>query len=590
VAVDTGRKVSSSSDEVLVEASEGECREDPTYPPGALVGSYWVEDVIGEGGTACVYKAKHARLGRRVALKALQNKYSAKPEMVERFFAEARAANQINHDNVVQVTDFIEDKQSHTYYFVMELLEGFDLRELIELEGALPPERAVHIALQIVDALEAAHEAHIIHRDLKPENVYLVESERHDDFVKILDFGVAKVVQDSEEWLKLLNRSTFQTSPGALIGTPAYMSPEQLSGKELDARTDIYSFGLLLYEMVTGWPPFTGDSFADIVVAHKKETPKPPTSMMQNPDDLPYAIEELILRCLEKEPAKRPASMREIWEELRTIAAAKGWRTEWAPAHPFKEGESADSTTLRLHREDLVEATKRGSQEITLEGLRPDLVAASARGSSVPPAAPEDDGRVEELEEELLPRRGPPLWAVLLGVILLAGAAAGAAVILLREETGGESDDLVEAAARPESVQVSFESAPPGAEVFREGGAEPMGRTPFTAKLARSVAPTTFEFRKEGYGRARKTIRLSRDLEVSAALSPSREEPPEEPTTVAEEALEEAGPAEIDPPEERRSRRRDRDRRSKRQKQTDQVDRAEPAGRDLNVLVDPYGS
>ena len=236
--------------------------------PGAELGSYRIVKLLGEGGMGRVYVAEHIRLGRRVAMKMLRQEFAANPVAVSRFFAEARAVNRISHEHLVEITDFFENPGGENY-FIMEPLKGDDLGKHLLRGGALPVARAVDIAHQTASVLAAVHAAGIVHRDLKPDNIFLVERASRPDFVKLLDFGVAKL-SDAHNGIKLKT-----TSAGAVIGTPEYMSPEQAGGLPVDHRTDIYALRVIMYEVLSGRLPFQGKSFGEMVIKHMTVAPKP---------------------------------------------------------------------------------------------------------------------------------------------------------------------------------------------------------------------------------------------------------------------------------------------------------------------------
>ena len=284
-----------------------------------MLGSYKLHEVIGEGGMGIVYLATHARLGRRVAIKMLRSHYTNNPQAVHRFFAEARSVNKIHHSNIVQITDFIEQVGDDNYY-VMELLEGKNLARAMATSGVLPLSRTIGIMMQVASVVEAVHRAGIVHRDLKPDNVFLTERGGQQDFVKLVDFGVAKLIDDNDDFV-----STHNTNPGSILGTPDYMSPEQASATAVDHRTDIYAFGAMLYEMVTGRLPLTGGNFGEIVVQLMTVTPTAPRALPDLPHEIPEALDELIMSCLAKQTIDRPDSMETIAEKLGEIADEQGW-------------------------------------------------------------------------------------------------------------------------------------------------------------------------------------------------------------------------------------------------------------------------
>jgi len=287
---------------------------------GTVVGGrYYVRRLCGEGGMGRVFEAEHIDIGRRVALKILHPAYSQTPDLVERLRREARAASKISHPNVVDVFDSGTTPDG-AFFFVMEYLEGIELGELIYREGKLDVRRTLHIGGQICRALQAAHDARVIHRDLKPENVLILTRDGQKDFVKVLDFGIAK----SGEIDNLDNERDSHgdirrrlTHPGMTMGTPEYMAPEQAAGRPADPRSDIYAVGGLLYEMLSGKAPFEGANFMEIL--HKKATSMP-VALSTLREDVPPALEALIMRSLAKEPDKRPQSMDEVARELSALS------------------------------------------------------------------------------------------------------------------------------------------------------------------------------------------------------------------------------------------------------------------------------
>jgi eukaryotic-like serine/threonine-protein kinase len=283
---------------------------------GTVVGGrYYVRRLCGEGGMGRVYEAEHTDIGKRVALKILHPAYSQTPDLVERLRREARAASKISHPNVVDVTDSGTTPDG-AFFFVMEYLEGIELGELVFKEGRLDLRRALHIAGQVCRALQAAHEVNVIHRDLKPENVLILLRDGQKDFVKVLDFGIAKSGELDDEKDSHGRSPRRLTHPGMTMGTPEYMAPEQAAGRPADPRSDIYAAGGLLYEMLSGKPPYEGSNFMEIL--HKKANSLPaPLSTLR--DDVPPALDALITRTLAKDPAARPQSMDELGRALLEI-------------------------------------------------------------------------------------------------------------------------------------------------------------------------------------------------------------------------------------------------------------------------------
>jgi putative nucleotidyltransferase with HDIG domain len=275
---------------------------------GTVVGGYRLVTELGSGGMGTVYYAEHLVIGRRAAIKVLRPEVSKDETIVSRFLTEARSVNDIRHPNVVEITDL--GRHGELYYIVMSLLEGETLGERLERVRTLDEPSVVRIARQVTSALGTAHERGIVHRDLKPENIFLTNHPDYPDHVKILDFGIAKLVGD--------RKAGHQTQVGAIIGTPAYMSPEQCRGADVDHRSDVYSFAVVLYEMLTGRPPFIGEGIGDIIVGHVVHEPVPPIDL--NPK-ISSRVNATIMRALAKDPNKRPASMRELREGLEDLPA-----------------------------------------------------------------------------------------------------------------------------------------------------------------------------------------------------------------------------------------------------------------------------
>ncbi len=265
-------------------------------PPisGTKLGPYEVLAPLGAGGMGEVYRAHDPRLGRQVAIKVLPAAYSLDPDRLRRFQQEAQAAGMLNHPNILAIYDI--GTQNGSPYVVSELLEGETLRERLR-GGPLPPRKAVDYALQVARGLAAAHEREIVHRDLKPENIFVTKDGR----VKILDFGLAKLIQPEVTGTAQTSAPTIPsgTDQGVVVGTAGYMSPEQVRGLSVDHRSDIFSFGAILYEMLAGQRPFRGETSADVMSAILKEEPQELSESNQN---IPPGLERIVRHCLEKNP------------------------------------------------------------------------------------------------------------------------------------------------------------------------------------------------------------------------------------------------------------------------------------------------
>src|ERR1700688_3683113 len=293
----------------------------------SVIGHYRILEKIGSGAMGDVFRARDERLGRDVALKVIRPASSDNPDHLRRFEFEARAAAALNHPNIVAVYDV--GLSDGSPYIVCELLEGKTLRKRLA-EGALPIRLAVDYSLQIAEGLIAAHDRRIIHRDLKPENLFITVDGR----VKILDFGVAKLQSAAEESGRTVEDLTTVTKSGAVIGTVAYMSPEQLRGKAVDHRSDIFSVGAILYEMLTGRRAFRGETEVDTITAVLREDPPE-----FNPQQIavPGSLQEIVFHCLEKEPENRFQSARDLAFALDTLSNASGSRKPAERIPGFKQ-------------------------------------------------------------------------------------------------------------------------------------------------------------------------------------------------------------------------------------------------------------
>ena len=287
-----------------------------TLPAGLKLGPYEVIAPLGAGGMGEVYRARDPRLNRDVALKVLPEAFAADADRLRRFEQEARAAGSLNHPNIIAVHDF--GSHDGATYVVSELLEGETLRGRLA-SGALAPRRAVDYALQIAHGLAAAHEKGIVHRDLKPENLFLTEDGR----VKILDFGLAKLVQPEAEADRQTSIPTVSrgTEPGVVLGTVGYMSPEQVRGMPADQRSDIFSFGAVLYEMLSGRRAFRGDSPVETMSAIIREDPP---ELSESGRNLSPGLERLVRHCLEKSPAQRFQSAHDLAYDLEALSESSG--------------------------------------------------------------------------------------------------------------------------------------------------------------------------------------------------------------------------------------------------------------------------
>ncbi len=345
---------------------------------GTLVGNYRLDRILGRGGMGTVYSGEHVYIKKPVAVKVLHPQFARYTEAVNRFLREARAASSINHPNIVDVTDFglLGDG---LVYFVMEYLDGKSLEDIIEREGAVELHRALNIANQMALALEAAHKMGVIHRDLKPDNVMLLarpgrrdlvriahedhlsdamvtEREESWDFVKLLDFGIAKVLIPDE--------LTAETVQGAVFGTPEYMSPESARGEDVDHRADIYSLGIILFDMLTGRPPFEAQAANEVLQMQIHRPPPSPREFAPH-REITESAELVILKAMQKDPAKRYQSMGELRTDLQGAYGTVSYRRNANGLPP----RGAESRTKRL-TDDLSDWVRSDNSGISIEQAR----------------------------------------------------------------------------------------------------------------------------------------------------------------------------------------------------------------------------
>jgi eukaryotic-like serine/threonine-protein kinase len=266
-----------------------------------IAGRYEIKHVLGTGGMSSVYCAFDTLLERNVALKVLHDQYGGDEEYVERFRREARSVAQLSHPNIVTVID--RGEEDGKQFIVFEIIEGENLKELVERGGPLPVRRTLELGLEVGRALAFAHGQGLVHRDVKPQNVLLNDEGR----AKVTDFGIARVLD-----------AVGQTETGTVLGTSHYIAPEQARGEQIDAQTDIYSFGVVLYELLTGELPYPGDNFLTVAMKHVND---PSPSVLDRRPDTPLRLASLIERCMAKLPADRPASMDEVVRELEACLA-----------------------------------------------------------------------------------------------------------------------------------------------------------------------------------------------------------------------------------------------------------------------------
>ena len=308
---------------------------------GAVVADrYRLLSLLGEGGMGAVYKAEHIRMGKVLALKLLRGAFARDEGAVARFRAEAQIVSRLSHPHTIAVFDFGELADGDGFYLAMEYVQGSDLAAVLHEQGTLPEARAVSLGAQILGSLAEAHDAGVVHRDVKPANVMVQRARTGEDFVKVLDFGIAKLRDDPA------NAAT--TSAGAIIGTPSYLSPEQARGEEIDGRADLYSVGALLYELLSGRPPFHGMSPVAMVSAHLRDPPRP---LRELAPQVSEGLAAVVHRALEKRPAARYASADEMRAALLGVAVPALQARPATPRPPTGMGEVTGGFSLASRRD-----------------------------------------------------------------------------------------------------------------------------------------------------------------------------------------------------------------------------------------------
>jgi serine/threonine protein kinase len=436
---------------------------------GHTIGNYKITAKLGEGGMGVVYLAEHPVIGKKVAMKAIHPELSKNSDVVSRFITEAKAVNQIGHEHIVDIADFGNTPEGE-FYFVMEYLQGESLSDRLKRDKRIPVHQAMSVGAQIADALNASHQQGIIHRDLKPENIFLCNRGPNRDFVKVLDFGLAKLTQAEQ-------KVTHKTRTGSVMGTPYYMSPEQCEGKtEIDYRADIYSLGVLIFEMLTGKVPFGGEGYGEIIVKH---VTMPPPSVRSIVPELPEYLDLILYRVLAKDRNQRFQTMAELREAL---------------LDPERYASSAPAVGIP---DDLSGIARAAAPMARAELDRRSHLNEMAVIGTTPPPPGTPSGRgelIENIDNLIRTKRGSRL-------VLLTGIAsltvAGFALFGRR----GEPRRPVPAAnapLHPARVRVNFNSDPDGAVITRADG-KALGLTPLSVEIGYSDSAVEFQFKKAGY-------------------------------------------------------------------------------------------
>jgi serine/threonine-protein kinase len=391
-------------------------------PTADLIGQviadrYNIVKKLGEGGMGAVYLGEHVKMGRKSAIKVMAPSMANDPDAISRFNREAANASRISHANVCQIYDFGETPEG-IIYLAMEFIEGQALTDLIEKEGALEPRRAAHILKQAADGLAAAHDLGMVHRDIKPDNIMIVQGRDGTDIVKVVDFGIAKAVQGDDTSQKV-------TKTGLVVGTPEYMSPEQLAGDKLDGRSDLYSLALVLYRMLTGVLPFQAETSQEMMI--KRLTDDPMTLVDARPDiAYPPKMQLVLDKALQRTAADRYGDARDFGNEtmdaVAGLAAVPETRVDQQRVSAMATQVMDTEAALKLSTKYQAAAKKGG-----------------AKGGAAPAAAP---------VAAPAPKKFPMALAVVGGLVVVA-AVGGGALAFINKGNGTPPDSVGGLAVNP---------------------------------------------------------------------------------------------------------------------------------------------
>lgn len=467
---------------------------------GDKLGSFRLLELLGEGGAGAVFRAEHTFLKRPVAIKVLHPELYLDSSMVARFFQEALAVNRARHRNLIDITDVVAG-ENFPPFIVMELLEGEDLGDYIDEHAPIALSWVHAIVVQICDALATVHDLGIVHRDLKPENIFLMDIGEEIPTVKLLDFGIAKFL-DNED-----NRR--RTWSGSILGTPAYMPLEQIHGLRVDHRADIYALGVVIYELLAGRLPFDMDSVEALVESLTALEPLPPSvrPVAPVPETIPSAVDRLVIRCLAVDPSKRFDSVTDLSAAFTEAMSGTRSRTVTPVSRPQKRSAS----------EQAPQAKRRVA--ITLDDVhdQADSLEAALRAAT----SADFDGETERVSAAGLPRR---LWigggVAVLGLLLIL---AGWTLLKGRGTAPRSAIPMVSGsmALPPPGLQRQYRlvSVPPAARVLRGVSREDIGPTPRAVQVSPG-APQMFVLRLPGYRESRVVIRYGDPNPVRVELQP----------------------------------------------------------------------
>jgi serine/threonine protein kinase len=508
---------------------------------GTMVGEYRIVSMLGEGGFGAVYKAEHPVIGKSAAIKVVKREYSSNQEMTLRFVSEARAVNQIRHKNIIDIFNFgaLEDGRQ---YYVMELLDGTTLDHLIEERGRLTFAEAQPIFRQLARALAAAHAAGIAHRDLKPENVFVAFDEDGAPTAKLLDFGLAKLLGQG--------MSMHRTRSGVPMGTPLYMSPEQVYGRDVDHRTDVYAFGIMAFQMLTGELPFFGSSVMEVMV---KQTAAERPDASAACADVPKALDEPLKQMMAKDPADRPPGILEAIDMLSEAAQAAGIAT-------------SGGTLSRRSSDDLPGNSRNRSAGSSSSGSRKPPPGSQSGGSSTsskratPATSTAGLATGDTMVDPNLRVTSPgSARAKQAGIAVFAAVLLGGAFFAQRSLSSKPTEAPTPAASTlassspvatpsvapaaspapvaspvtsavvapvPTVVKLKVKASPPDTDVYL--GDKRLGPASDVLELPLGATPVKLQFRRNGFTPQTREVVPKEDVEIDVALSRPAARPPVE--------------------------------------------------------------
>ncbi len=450
-----------------------EAKKDPLI--GQMVGGrFLVLKKIGAGGMGSVYRARQEGMDRDVAIKVLLADLTQNDTVLRRFTLEALAVSRLRHPNTIQIFDYGQTPDGNPY-IAMEMLEGLTLYDLLRKERPLPIRRAMRIMAQVAASLSEAHSKEIVHRDLKPENIFLVQVGDNADFVKVLDFGVAKLRDHKSDQGTL-------TQAGSIFGTPRYMSPEQCSAQPVDLRSDLYTLGVILYEMITGQAPFVSDQALSLLLAHVNDPPRPPSAATDK-QVIPAEVEDLVLRLLEKLPENRLSSAGELAKRCEELAA----QLPAAFDQCVGTAEEAESLGVRV---SVLTADSLPTARTLRLGAGELAAGVKAPALEMPPLAPAKVSGVV---------KGGLGAVALLAVGAVAWALTRDPQVVVKTEIVKEQVTVTVpgAALDEKNVRLTISSNPAGAKILR--GDVLLGTTNATLDHAKGTARENWQLIRDGY-------------------------------------------------------------------------------------------